>query len=54
MICPHNYGRYYNNIITDTAGFETFWKTLATPFASNKLVMFDTNNECESFHALGQ
>ena len=45
MIQPHNYGRYYNNIITDTNGFQTFWKTLASQFASNSKVIFDTNNE---------
>ena len=42
MICPHNYGRYYGNVITDTAGFQTFWKTLATPYKSNSKVIFDT------------
>jgi endoglucanase len=46
MICPHNYGRFLNNIITDTAGFETWWKNVAAEFADNDLVMFDTNNEC--------
>lgn len=45
MLCPHNYGRYYGNIINDTAGFQAFWETVAKPFASNSLVMFDTNNE---------
>lgn len=46
MINPHNYGRWYGEIMTDVPGFEAFWKTLATPFKNNKLVMFDTNNEC--------
>jgi endoglucanase len=45
MICPHNYGRYYGNIITDTAGFQAFWTTLATQFKGNDHVIFDTNNE---------
>lgn len=45
IVDPHNYGRYYGNIITDTAGFTAFWKTLATVFASNPKVMFDCNNE---------
>ncbi|MCJ1311275.1 hypothetical protein MMC25_004946 [Agyrium rufum] len=45
MITPHNYGRYYNDIITDVAGFQAFWKTLATPFKYNGQVIFDTNNE---------
>jgi len=38
-------GRYYGNIITDTAGFQAFWKTVATQFKSNANVIFDTNNE---------
>jgi len=45
MIQPHNYGRFYGDIITDTAGFQAFWQTLAAPFASNPNVIFDTNNE---------
>ncbi|KAI1825343.1 endoglucanase [Xylaria intraflava] len=45
IVDPHNYGRYYNNIITDTAGFGSFWTTLATAFKSNENVVFDTNNE---------
>lgn len=45
MIVPHNYGRYYGNVITSTSDFQTFWKTLATPYKSNSLVIFDTNNE---------
>ncbi|KAL9048048.1 MAG: hypothetical protein Q9162_007874 [Coniocarpon cinnabarinum] len=32
VLDPHNYGRYYNNIIQDTAGFQAFWKTIATQF----------------------
>ena len=46
MILPHNYGRYYDKIVNDTAGFEAFWKTLAAPYKSNQYVIFDTNNEC--------
>ncbi|KAL2017731.1 hypothetical protein VTK56DRAFT_1701 [Thermocarpiscus australiensis] len=42
---PHNFGRYYGNIITDTAGFGTFWTNVAKQFASNSRVIFDTNNE---------
>lgn len=45
VIDPHNFGRYYDRVITDVAGFGAFWKTLATPFASNEYVIFDTNNE---------
>jgi endoglucanase len=45
IIDPHNFGRYYGNIITDTAGFQTFWTNLATQYKSNSKVIFDTNNE---------
>ena len=45
MLCPHNYGRYYGDIITSTSDFEAFWKTVATAFKGNSKVIFDTNNE---------
>jgi len=45
IITPHNYGRYYGNIINCTSDFEAFWKTVAGAFKDNELVMFDTNNE---------
>jgi len=45
MLCPHNYGRYYGNVITSTSDFQAFWNTLATAFKDNKYVIFDTNNE---------
>lgn len=45
MIQPHNYGRFYGNIITDTKGFQTWWTNVAKPYANNKLVVFDINNE---------
>lgn len=48
IIVPHNYGRYYSDIITSTSDFGAFWKTVATEFKSNDLVIFDTNNECMS------
>ncbi|KAJ6029746.1 hypothetical protein N7499_005424 [Penicillium canescens] len=48
VVDPHNFGRYYGNIITSTTDFGTFWKTLATEFASNEKVIFDTNNEFNS------
>jgi hypothetical protein len=48
MIVPHNYGRYYDKIVTDVSGMEKFWKTLATPYKDNQYVIFDTNNECKS------
>jgi len=44
-ICAQNFGRYYGNIITDTSGFEAFWKTVASQFTSDSHVIFDTNNE---------
>jgi len=44
-ICAQNFGRYNGNVITDTSGFGTFWKTVATQFKSNGNVIFDTNNE---------
>ncbi|KAK5658917.1 hypothetical protein OQA88_1732 [Cercophora sp. LCS_1] len=42
---PHNFGRYYGNVITDTAAFGTFFTNFARQFASNARVIFDTNNE---------
>ncbi|KAI1132188.1 glycoside hydrolase family 5 protein [Nemania abortiva] len=51
ILDPHNFGRYYGNIITDTAGFGSFWKTVATAFKSNDKVIFDTNNE---YHDMDQ
>ena len=51
MIQPHNYGRFYGNIINDTAGFGTWWKNVASQYKSNTLVVFDTNNE---YHDMDQ
>lgn len=45
IVDPHNFGRFYDSIIEDTAGFQTFWQNLATVYADNSLVIFDTNNE---------
>jgi endoglucanase len=45
ILDPHNYGRYYGNVITDTSAFKSFWTKLASAFASNSKVVFDTNNE---------
>lgn len=45
MIVPHNYGRYYGEIIDSTDDFGLFWKTVAGAFKSNLYVIFDTNNE---------
>ncbi|OJD35197.1 glycoside hydrolase family 5 protein [Diplodia corticola] len=51
MIVPHNYGRFSGNIITDTAGFKTWWTNVASEFANNTKVIFDINNE---FHDMDQ
>lgn len=51
ILDPHNFGRYYGNIITNVNAFETFWKNLATAFRSNTKVIFDTNNE---YHDMDQ
>lgn len=51
VLDPHNYGRYYGNIITDVSGFQTFWKNLAAAFRSNSRAIFDTNNE---YHDMDQ
>ncbi|KAJ6137079.1 hypothetical protein N7471_003565 [Penicillium samsonianum] len=48
VVDPHNFGRYYGNIITSTSDFGAFWTTLASEFASNDKVIFDTNNEFHS------
>lgn len=45
IVDPHNFGRFYDSIITDTAGFQTFWENLAGVYKSNPKVIFDTNNE---------
>jgi endoglucanase len=39
IVDAHNYGRYNGQIITDTAGFQTFWNNLATVFKGNSLVV---------------
>lgn len=49
LIAPHNFGRYYKEIITDVEGFGAFWTTVAEPFKDNSYVVFDTNNECKCF-----
>ncbi len=51
ILDPHNYGRFYSSIITDTSAFGSFWSKLAAAFASNPLVIFDTNNE---YHDMDQ
>lgn len=51
MIQPHNYGRFYGNIITDVSGFKKWWQNVAAQYKDNELVVFDTNNE---FHDMDQ
>ena len=45
MIQPHNYGRYYKEIITDTNAFGKWWQTVAAQYKDNSRVIWDTNNE---------
>lgn len=45
VLDPHNYMRYYGNVITDTTAFQAWWKTVASQFAGNSKVIFDCNNE---------
>jgi endoglucanase len=49
VVDPHNFGRYYGAIITDTVGFGTFWANLASQYVSNSKVIFDTNNEYSKY-----
>ena len=45
LIAPHNFGRYYGEVINSTDDFGAFWKTVAGAFKDNSYVIFDTNNE---------
>ncbi|PKS06900.1 hypothetical protein jhhlp_005495 [Lomentospora prolificans] len=45
VLDPHNFGRYYGDIITNVSDFQAWWKTVAARFKDNKKVIFDTNNE---------
>ncbi|PVH89056.1 glycoside hydrolase family 5 protein [Cadophora sp. DSE1049] len=45
VLDPHNFGRYYGNVISDHAAFKAWWTTTAKMFASNTKVVFDCNNE---------
>ncbi|TEA22580.1 putative endo-beta-1,4-glucanase B [Colletotrichum sidae] len=45
VIDTHNYGRYNGEIITSSADFGAWWKTVAARFKDNDKVIFDTNNE---------
>lgn len=45
LIAPHNFGRYYGEVVNSTSDFGAFWKTVAGAFKDNAYVIFDTNNE---------
>ncbi|KAK5662427.1 hypothetical protein OQA88_8338 [Cercophora sp. LCS_1] len=45
VLDPHNFGRYYEKVITDVEGFGAWWSTVAKLFATNEKVIWDTNNE---------
>lgn len=45
MIQPHNYGRYYKEIIIDASAFGKWWNTVAKEYKDNPYVIWDTNNE---------
>ncbi|KAH8668055.1 glycoside hydrolase superfamily [Tricladium varicosporioides] len=45
IVDPHNFGRYAGSIFTSTSDFQTFWKNVASEFATNDNVIFDCNNE---------
>lgn len=38
--------RYYEEVITDVAGFQKWWNTVALIYKDNPRVIWDTNNEC--------
>lgn len=45
MVQPHNYGRFYGNIITDVAGFKTWWQNVAAQYKDNELVVFGKSQQ---------
>lgn len=45
VVDPHNYGRYYGEVISDVNGFSRWWSSVAKRFKNNSRVIFDTNNE---------
>ncbi|KAL4257621.1 glycosyl hydrolase 5 (cellulase A) family protein [Pleurotus pulmonarius] len=51
IIEPHNYARYYGNVITNYADFSAWWENLATIFVNNDKVIFDVINEPHSIPA---
>ncbi|KAF9267804.1 glycoside hydrolase [Marasmius fiardii PR-910] len=48
---PHNFLIYNGQTLSDTNAFQTFWKNLASHFASNNHVIFDLMNEPNSVAA---
>ena len=48
---PHNFGRYYGEVISDVSAFRIFFQNFAGKFAENSRVIFDTNNE---YHTMSQ
>jgi endoglucanase len=52
ILDPHNYARYYGDIIGSTelpvSAFEDFWKKLAEQFKNNAMVIFGLMNEPHS------
>ncbi|CCX05395.1 Similar to Probable endo-beta-1,4-glucanase B; acc. no. Q96WQ8 [Pyronema omphalodes CBS 100304] len=51
VLDPHNYGRYNGAIMSSAANFGTWCKNLASQFASDSKIIFDTNNE---YHDMDQ
>ena len=51
MVQPHNYGRFYDKVITDVSAFKTWWYNVAKLYKDNNKVVFDINNE---FHTMEQ
>ncbi|KAL6230429.1 endo-beta-1,4-glucanase B [Aspergillus navahoensis] len=51
IVDAQNFGRFNGKIISSTSDFEIWWKNIASEFAGNKKVIFDTNNE---FHDMDQ
>ena len=45
VVDAHNYGRYNNQIITDTTGFGTFWANVASAFKNNPKVVSPISND---------
>ncbi|TCD60013.1 hypothetical protein EIP91_010912 [Steccherinum ochraceum] len=45
IIDPHNFMIYNGATISSTSDFQTWWKTLANEFKTNKNVIFDAMNE---------